>query len=65
MRLEGLRINSPAIPPGVGNYDVDIDVDRYDRYVQTADGPRMLPAGLTQSQSLYIPHGDGFDDVGE
>ncbi len=65
MRLEGLRINSPAIPPGVGNYDVDIEVDRYDRLVQTADGSMMLPAGLTQSQTLYIPSMGGFDDVGE
>ena len=63
MRLDGLIAAQPALPQGVNEYDVDIDVDRYDRVVHTRHGDRMLPMGAVQHQNFSYP--DSFDDVGK
>ena len=63
MRLDGLIAAQPDIPPGVDTYDVDIDVDRYDRVVHTRDGDRVLPMGIVRHQNYLFP--DSFDDVGK
>ena len=63
MRLDGLIAAQPEIPQGVNTYDVDIDVDRYDRVIPTQDGDRVLPMGIVRHQNYLFP--DSFDDVGK
>ena len=63
MRLDGLIAAQPALPQGVNEYDVDIDVDRYDRVLHTRHGDRMLPMAAVQHQNFSYP--DSFDDVGK
>lgn len=63
MRLDGLIAAQPEVPPGVRDYEVDIDVDRYDRVVHTRDGDQVLPVGVEQHQSYMFP--DSVDDVGK
>ena len=63
MRLDGLIAAQPHVPSGADAYDMDIDVDRYDRVVHTRDGDRVLPMGIVQHQNYSFP--DSFDDVGK